>query len=148
MLAVCFPVRNFPQELGSSWHTAEGNVNFLIRTINVLGPEPVSEGSVVQTQSPDLATPPPPPMPLPTPGARCLCLQVCALGLVVLLLEELPPAWRVRLDWGMVGPGLPVCHVNFCSFFLLSVWCLCIALSCPCQLSSLEPLWLTVPREQ
>lgn len=37
MLAVCFPVRNFPQELGSYWHTAEGNVNFLIRTINVVG---------------------------------------------------------------------------------------------------------------
>lgn len=48
---------------------------------------------------------------------------------------------------GMVGPGLPVRRVNF-SFFPLSVWCLCIALSRPCQLSSLEPLWLTVPREQ
>ena len=52
MLAVCFPVRNFPQELGSSWHTAEGNVNFLIRTINVLGQSLLARAPLSRRRAP------------------------------------------------------------------------------------------------
>lgn len=128
-------------------HVAEGNATLLIRNISVVGQSLSAGGFAVQTQSPSLTILSPLYTPLPTPG-----------GPNVRICRSLPLggslwSWRSFLlleggaGLGMV-PDLPAPHVNFCSFFLLSLWCLCIALSCPCQLLSLEPLWLTVPREQ